>query len=160
VIDLRTATAADAPAVSALIRALSAGFTLAPDGAGADSFFASVSEAALRDCFADPQFDYRVATAAGQLAGVVAVRGDSHLYHLFVAPAHAGRGLARLLWHTVRDAAIARAHPAAFTVNATVNALPVYARFGFVPTGPVQREHGIAFVPMRLALPVKTAEGA
>jgi GNAT superfamily N-acetyltransferase len=160
VIELRTATAADAPAASALIRAVSASFTLAPDGAGAEAFFASVSEAALRGYIADPLFDYRVATVAGTLAGLVAVRGDSHLYHLFVAPEHAGRGLARRLWDSARAAALARAGPAAFTVNATLNAEPVYAHFGFVRTGAVQHMHGIAFVPMRLALAVKTAERA
>ena len=88
------------------------------------------------------------AEADGALVGLVAMRDHSHLYHLFVAPAWQGRGLARALWQQVRQAALEAGNPGRFTVNASVNAVPVYGRFGFVATGPRVEKNGIAFVPM------------
>jgi predicted GNAT family N-acyltransferase len=37
-------------------------------------------------------------------------------------------------------------------VNASLSAVAVYERFGFVPSGAEVRAHGIAFLPMRMAL--------
>lgn len=151
----------DAPAIAALIRSLAGPFLTSPDGTGADAFFESVSAAAIARYIASPNFDYRVRVEDGgdeavdggvadRLVAIGAMRDGRHLYHLFVAPSHQGRGLARGLWTQLRDAAAARGHAGAFTVNASLNAQAVYARFGFVPSGEVQRVHGIAFRPMIL----------
>jgi hypothetical protein len=43
-------------------------------------------------------------------------------------------------------------NPGQFTVNASLNAVPVYEKFGFVQQGEAQRMHGICFQPMRLSL--------
>lgn len=149
---IRRAHGDDAGAVSALIRSLAHFFTIAPDGAGAEQFLASVSEDALRDYFASPRFLYYVAEHEGRLAGVVALRDGSHLYHLFVAPACQGRGHARTLWRHAVATAEQAGTPIA-TVNATLYAQPMYERFGFVPEGEAQRMHGIAFIPMRMRSP-------
>jgi len=42
--------------------------------------------------------------------------------------------------------------PLAFTVNASLNAVPVYEAFGFVPSGSVTTAHGISFIPRWLSL--------
>ncbi len=150
----RAATPDDAPAIAALIRALSGPSLLSPDGAGAEKFFASVGEAAQRGYLADPRYDYRVLVDGdGRVVALGAVRDGRHLFHLFVEPAWQGRGLARGLWQRLQAAARTRGHPGAFTVNATLPALGVYRRFGFVESGDVQRVNGIAFQPMALALP-------
>ena len=60
--------------------------------------------------------------------------------------------MARRLWQAVRDASIAGGNTTGFTVNASLYALPLYERLGFVATGPKVEMDGIAFVPMRMAL--------
>lgn len=145
---IRKARETDAAPAHRLIGALSAPFFVSADRAGAEAFLGSMGEPALRGFMAAANFDYRVAEADGALVGLVAMRDHSHLYHLFVAPAWQGRGLARALWQQVRQAALEAGNPGRFTVNASVNAVPVYGRFGFVATGPSVEKNGIAFVPM------------
>lgn len=148
---IRLARPGDAEAISGLIRSVSHYFTLRPDGEGAEAFLAGVSPQAIHGFLASPDYLYRVAEEDGTIVGVVAVRENRHLYHLFVVPDHHGRGLARTLWTEARDAALRAGNPGEFTVNASPYAVPVYARFGFVPAGPRVEAMGIAFVPMRLA---------
>jgi GNAT superfamily N-acetyltransferase len=146
----RAGAAADAPALSALITALAPAFFLSPDGAGTAPFLASVSAASEAAYLADPRYRFwLLEDEAGALAGFIASRDMSHLFHLFVAPAWQGRGLARRLWLTMQAAAIDAGHRGAFTVNAALNAVPVYARFGFEMAGEVQRTQGVAYQPMR-----------
>ena len=85
-----------------------------------------------------------------ELVGVVALRDNSHLYHLFVAQAHQGKGLGRSLWQSVKQAAFRAGNAGRFTVNSSLNAIPAYERFGFIPSGPKVEKHGVAFVPMQL----------
>lgn len=138
----------DAPAISRLITAVAHYFTLHPQGVGAEDFLKTVSAPALASTIADPRFAYFKAVENGTLAGVVAVRDSSHLYHLFVDATFQRRGLSRQLWDHAR-AAVRESNPGYFTVNSTTYAQPVYERFGFVATGPRVETHGIAFVPMR-----------
>lgn len=149
---MRPGRADDAEAISALIVALAPAFFLSPDGAGTEPFLASVSEAAEAAYLADPRYRFWLLESEdGALAAFIASRDTSHLFHLFVAPAWQGRGLARQLWRVMRDAARAAGHRSGFTVNAALNAVPVYGRFGFQAEGAVQRTHGLAFQPMRHA---------
>lgn len=149
---VRSATADDAPGISALIQALAGGFTVRPGGEGAEAFFATVTEDAIRGYVASPAYRYLVAETEEGLAGVAALRDGRHLYHLFVAPPAQGRGLGRRLWMMLRDGALRSGNAGEFTVNASVFAVTVYERFGFRATGPRTEANGIAFVPMRLVL--------
>ena len=76
----------------------------------------------------------------------------THLFHLFVAAAHQRIGIARALWEQARQLSLRAGPIAEFTVNSSLNAVPVYRSFGFVPAGAVTQVHGIAFLPMRLTL--------
>ncbi|MDL5030576.1 GNAT family N-acetyltransferase [Pelomonas sp. APW6] len=156
---LRAGHAGDAEAIGALIASLAPAFFLSPDGAGTAPFLASVSAAAEAGYLADPRYRFWLLTDGadepGALAGFIASRDGSHLFHLFIAPAWQGRGLARQLWQAMHTAAIDAGHRGGFTVNASLNAVPVYARFGFVPEGEVQRVHGVAYQPMRHPGPVR-----
>jgi GNAT superfamily N-acetyltransferase len=147
---IRPATPADAAAISALILGVSRFFTLHPDGEGAEAFLARVSPEAIGGYLASPDYAYLVAEEEGALAGVVAIRDNAHLHHLFVAQAFHGRGLSRRLWDTARHAALRAGNPGEFTVNSSLYAVPVYEKFGFRPTGPRVEQHGIAWVPMKL----------
>jgi GNAT superfamily N-acetyltransferase len=142
---------ADAPRISALIRELSKPFLVSPSGEGAEPFFAAISESAIQGYVSARNFDYFVAEEQGQLAGVVALRDNGHLFHLFVAEPFQGRGIGGKLWHMVKAKALQSGNPGKFTVNSSLNARPVYERFGFVASGPVVQTHGIAFQPMQLS---------
>lgn len=66
---------------------------------------------------------------------VIALRGNSHDYHLFVAQAFQRKGLGRSLWRRVYQAALEAGNNWRFTVNSSVSAVPVYERLGFVAIG-------------------------
>ncbi|HEY9102827.1 GNAT family N-acetyltransferase [Chitinimonas sp.] len=145
---LRPAHSADAAAISTLIRSLSHLVLLHPDGRGAEPFLASIGPAAISGYITDPRYCYQLVMAEGELAGVLAVRDGSHLFHLFIAPAWQGRGLgARVL--TQAMARVLAAHPR-MTVNASLNAISFYAKAGFVPVGEQVAQDGVAFLPMAL----------
>lgn len=148
---VRSATEADARRVSSLIHCLSKPFMLSPDGTGAELFLESISEQAIHGYIAGNRFLYLVSEVEDQLVAVAALRDNSHLYHLFVAPAYQGKGLGRRLWLLVKDAGLRAGNTGRFTVNSSLNAVAVYERFGFVATGPRVEKHGVAFVPMQLA---------
>ncbi len=149
---IRPATPADAAAISGLILGVSRFFTLHPEGQGAEVFLETLTPQAFGGYLSSPEYAYLVAEEDGALAGVVGIRDNGHLYHLFVAPAFHGGGLSRRLWDAAKEAALQAGNPGEFTVNSSLYAVPVYERFGFVPTGPRVEQHGIAFVPMKLIL--------
>ncbi len=137
-----------AAAISALIRRFSHDFTIHPGATGAEQFFESVSPAAEAGYIADPRYRYIAAFEGHELAGFIAMRDRSHVFHLFVAPEFQRRGVAARLWQAVAEVGDVDC----FTVNSSRLAVPVYERFGFTRTGPLVEKHGICFVPMRLSL--------
>jgi GNAT superfamily N-acetyltransferase len=143
----------DAEAISRLIHGLARAFTLDPAGQGAEAFMRSIRAEAIRGFISAPNFAYFKGLLEGELAGVVAVRDHSHLFHLFVDAKFQGCGIARALWAHARTGAETAGNPGRFTVNSTPVAVPVYERFGFQATGPRVEMNGIAYVPMRLQGP-------
>ena len=147
--EIRIANSNDAKSISTLINGLAHHFTLHPEGIGAEPFLETVSESAIESYIRAPNFHYLVGSVDGNLAGVVAIRDNKHLYHLFVYPSFQGRGLARDLWNAAMGHAMQHGNPGEFTVNSTPYAVDVYSAFGFEPVGPKVETKGIAFVPMR-----------
>ena len=147
---IRPATIADAEAISTLIVELSAPFYTSATRAGAEPFLASVSADSQHRNLSAPNFSYYVAESSGELVGVVALRDNSHLFHLFIAAQLQRAGLATQLWGIVKAEALAAGNSGQFTVNSSLNAVPVYERFGFVRKGDIQYMHGISFQPMYL----------
>lgn len=149
--NIRPGTPADAEAVASLIAGFQPLLTLDPTGAGADVYLASVSAEAEQEYLQSSRYEYLLAEEEGELAGFIAMRDRTHLFHLFVASPHQRKGVARALWHAARECALRTGDVQAFTVNSSLNAMPVYRSFGFQPAGEVVHRHGIAFQPMRLA---------
>ncbi|MFL6589489.1 MAG: GNAT family N-acetyltransferase [Chthoniobacterales bacterium] len=149
--DLRPGNIADAGPIAALIASFQPELTVDPSGAGADHFLASVSEHAEREYLKSPRYFFIVAEDSGDVAGFIAIRDNTHLCHLFVARRFHRQGLGRRLWHEARAEALRRGNPGEFTLNSSLNAIPVYTSFGFVPSAPITTMHGISFLPMRLS---------
>jgi GNAT superfamily N-acetyltransferase len=151
-VNIEAASASDAQAISHLVRGLAPSFTLDPSGQGAEAFMDSISADGILRLIAAPNFMYFKGSVEGELAGVLAVRDNAHLYHLFVHPGYQGRGVARGLWLHARARAEAAGNPGVYTVNSTPAAVPVYEKFGFRTIGPRVETLGIAYVPMRLEM--------
>jgi GNAT superfamily N-acetyltransferase len=154
---IQRATPDDAPAISALIGGLMPYLTLHPDGVGAEKFKASMAPAAIATYVTAPNYRYLTAFIDGRLAGVAALRDTTHVFHMFVAPAFHRQGVARRLWDALLAEAASAGHSGPFTVNASCYAVAVYARLGFVASGPLIEHvsHGIAYQPMLLAASVR-----
>jgi ribosomal protein S18 acetylase RimI-like enzyme len=93
-------------------------------------------------------FSYLVATYSKRFVGVVGVKGNSHLYHLFVAENYQGKGLARQLWGKAMDECKRKGNRGTFTVNSSNNAIGVYEKLGFERIGPTVEKGGVFFNPM------------
>jgi GNAT superfamily N-acetyltransferase len=143
---------ADIPAVARLLRELASEFIVHESPAEEGStFLRENDEDGIRGYVARGHV-YHVADTGTELAGFIAMRDGSHLFHLFVAKRWHRQGVARRLWDVARNAALAAGNPAVFTVNSSKVARPVYESFGFVPSAPLQYQRGLWFHPMRLTL--------
>lgn len=150
-ITIRHAVPEDAATLSALIVSLAPYYMADADNPeAAASFFHSVSAESLESLLQDERYRYHVAEVGGVVAGVISVRDDSHLYHLYVAEPYHRRGIASRLWRAAQAAARAAGNSGRFTVNASLYGLPLYRGFGFVATGEVVAKDGVVFQPMEL----------
>jgi len=147
---IREATREDAAAISALILPLAETYIaheFSPEGAR--TLLAFMQPHAIEG-YITSGMRYHVVEQHGMLAGVVAVRNNGHLFHLFVAEAFQGRGLARRLWEVARKAACEAGNPGEFTVNSSTAAVGMYHKLGFVESGPPETVDGVTSIPMRL----------
>jgi GNAT superfamily N-acetyltransferase len=147
--DIRVGSPSDAEAVAGLIASFQSELTDDPAGVGAERFVSSVSAQAERGYLASPRYDYLLVFSGSELAGFIAIRDGSHLFHLFVSRAHQRKGLARRLWQQALRDLCAPNSEGVFTVNSSLSAVPVYRRFGFAPADSTQSVDGISFLPMR-----------
>lgn len=145
----RRAKPEDAERISQLIMGFLSELTIEPDGRGADEFLAAVSVEAERGYIRSDRYEFLLAETETKLAGFIAMRDRTHVFHLFVAPNRQRQGLAGELWRRALEAALSRGHAKEFTVNSSPNAVPVYERFGFERISDPVQEQGISFVPMR-----------
>jgi GNAT superfamily N-acetyltransferase len=101
-----------------------------------------------------PEQEESAGQALLQRLGTRALRTDNHLVHFFVGTRWQGRGIARRLWQRTMADALRRAGTRRFTLNATRMAVPVYLRFGFLPSGPEGLSpSGVRTTPMVLEIP-------
>jgi GNAT superfamily N-acetyltransferase len=152
-ISIRIAINGDAPGISRLLRSLSHTYIVSPDHPEVDKFFATLTEGAISTFIGRRDVVYIVAArSTAELVGAAAISGDERVEHLFVDPAYQGVGVGRRLWEHLRDHALRSGNPGLFKVNSSLNAVPVYERFGFVIAAPKVERYGGAYVPMILKL--------
>ena len=147
--EFRAGSPADAEVIAALIASFQSELTDDPSGAGAEQYLASVSVKAEHEYLASERYRYLLAYSDSKLAGFIAIRDGSHLFHLFVERSYQRQGIARCLWERALRELCDPGSDGDFTVNSSLSAIPVYQAFGFVPTGSIQKMHGISFLPMR-----------
>ena len=155
-VTIRAATKADADAISALIvSAAEQEVTATFDATGRANFLDSLTPDAIRGYLAG-DYRYFVAEAGGELQGVIALRGEAHIFHLFVVVGARRRGVASALWHHARRASEEGFGVTGFTVNSSQFAESFYRRHGFVRSGEVQDYRGVVAIPMALNNPQKS----
>ena len=157
---IRRATIDDAEAISTLVHSVAHYFTVHADGRGAEEFFKSITPDAIHSYLASDQYVYWVgyleqqqgqmpATTPDHIIAAIALRDNSHLYHLFVTSDQQSKGYAKQLWQELQLHATQRGNPGNFTVNASLFAEKMYRKWGFTPTAEVQEMHGLRFIPMQ-----------
>lgn len=82
----------------------------------------------------------------GEIIGYIAMKGNSHLFHLFVSEKHQGKGLSRALWEFATSVCISNT----YTLRSSIYAVPVYRKFGFIESDTAGEKDGISFQPMEL----------
>jgi len=82
----------------------------------------------------------------GEIVCYLAIKGNSHLYHLFVSELHQGKGISRCLW----DHAITNCATEIYTLRSSMYAVPIYQKFGFEAIGEATEKDGIVFQVMEL----------
>ena len=146
--EFRVGSPVDAEAIAGLIAGFQSELTDDPSGAGAEAYLVSVSVQAESEYLASERYGYLLAYADSRLAGFIAIRDGSHLFHLFVERSCQRQGIARRLWERALKELCAPGSEGGFTVNSSLSAVAVYQAFGFVPAGAIQSMHGISFLPM------------
>lgn len=84
----------------------------------------------------------------GQVIGVLAMRGASHIALFFVESAMQGKGVGRALFSAARESCPCDL----MTVNSSPYAVEIYKRLGFAPLSEEQEKDGIRFTPMKCIL--------
>lgn len=148
--ELRAATTKDSESISKLVCRLSTKFIAGEfSKQGADFLLKSMTPAAIEK-YIQTGYRYHVAEEEKQLVGVVAVKDNSHLYHLFVAQDYQRQGIASSLWQLAKQTCIEHGNPGEFTVNSSTYAQDVYKSLGFVAQSGPQEKNGVIFIPMKL----------
>jgi ribosomal protein S18 acetylase RimI-like enzyme len=150
-IAIRRGTVQDAERVSSLVTALSEEFIVGeftPEGHA--HFLREHSPSEVQQRLA-ADFRFYLAEDGNDLAAVAAIRGNTHLYYLFVSSPYQRTGLARRLWLRVKEDSMALGNAGVFTVNASNYAVAAYEGLGFRRTEPTQEKNGVLYNPMRFA---------
>ena len=145
-VSIRKAKVGDALAIKALISSLSHFYLDNKKSPIPDWFLKTLDISEFERRLSNDWFAHFVYIEGGEIVGYIAMRGESHLFHLFVAEDQQGRGISKALWKHV----ISGLKSKVFTLRSSIYAVPVYKRFGFVESGPVELKEGIRFQPMKL----------
>ncbi len=147
-IQIRHATPTDARQISELVSAVTRQH-IGPQlsGTGLQVLLRSMDEESTRTRLVDawPTF---CAFRDGTLAGVLVIKPPCHLYQLFVRSDMHGKGIGRCLFEVAEKRVIEDTGDGLRTVNASLNAVGVYKRFGFELKGSVMEHDGVSFQPM------------
>ena len=148
--ELRAATTKDSESISKLVCRLSAKYIAGEFSQQGETFLLESMTPAAIEKYIQSGYRYHVAEEEKQLVGVVAVKDNSHLYHLFVAQDYQRQGIATSLWQLAKQTCLEDGNPGEFTVNSSTYAQDVYKRLGFVAQSGPREKNGVIFIPMKL----------
>ena len=149
---IREAKQEDAESISKLICLLSAKFISHEfTTEGKETLLNSMSVGEIKKHI-QTGFKFFLALEDNHIVGVVGIKDNRHLYHLFVAERYQRRGIATRLWQVAMQACIEAGNPGEFSVNSSIFAEQAYKAFGFVVQSEPQVKNGVVYIPMKLKI--------
>jgi len=85
-----------------------------------------------------------------RLVGVIGLKSNNHLVHLYVDKTHQNRGAARSLWEKL--VAFKNPQVCTITVNSSLNAIGFYQKMGFIAESSGQVKNGIPSIPLKITI--------
>lgn len=150
--DIRLAGTDDAGAISELVSVLTSEFISGEfSDKGRQHLLGSMTPQAIKG-FIEDGYRYHLGEISGTLVGVVGLKGNKHLYHMFVAKKFHRQGIAKKLWEHAMQECINRGNSGEFTVNSSAFAQPVYKKLGFTTLSGPKKHEDVMFYPMKLIL--------
>ena len=149
---IRKATPADSEIISKLVCQLSEKYIANEfSSRGRETLLNSMTPAAIK-AYIQSGYRYHVAMQGNHLVGVVGVKENRHLYHLFVDENHQRQGIASKLWRIASKACLDEGNPGVFTVSSSTYAKAVYEHLGFVAESGPQNKSDVIVIPMKLSI--------
>ena len=146
--NIRLANAGDVETISKLVLSLSRYYLKSCQDELPPWFVSMLSSDAFLKRLHTPSNTTLVGELNEEVVAYGAMNGSHKLYHLFVLERFHGEGLSRKMW-----TALTAACPSDYyELNASVYAIAVYEKFGFIKVGNQQEKDGIQFQPMILNL--------
>lgn len=148
---IRHATPADVPEISRLIQTVAKQCVLDDflTEVGKVKFFNATSQDSISE-YLQTSCHYWVAEGNNIIKGIIAIKENKHIFHLFVAPNYQGQGIATLLWKEAYQYSLKEGNPGNFTVFSTSSAHTLYKKWGFQETQPFMVKNGMRSIPMKL----------
>jgi GNAT superfamily N-acetyltransferase len=106
---IRPAVDSDAPGISALIESQLHHRSPTPTGPPPPEFLAGFATDTIRGHIGSPRCRYLVALVEDRVVGVIGMRDERSILHLFVADSWQRRGVGRALWARARSELLASA---------------------------------------------------
>lgn len=144
--EIRIAVKDDVIKIESLVASLSHFYLKNKDAELPKWFANSITDAAFSKRIEASEYANFVYALKGEIVGYISMKSGSHLYHLFVAEPHQGKGISRELWEFTAKMYVSHT----YTLRSSLNAVPVYKRFGFLESGAASEKDGIGFQPMEL----------
>ncbi|PAJ73983.1 GNAT family N-acetyltransferase [Pseudoalteromonas sp. NBT06-2] len=147
---IKQATHKDVNEISELISRLSLKY-IAPNCSdqGIELLIESMKPNSLTQ-YMNTNYLYHIIKDDNVLVGVIAIRDNSHLFHMFVADTYQGKGIAKKLWLYAKGVCFKNGNVGKFTVNSALNAKSVYLKLGFKPIAGIRENKGVKDIPMIL----------
>lgn len=136
----------DVKQVSMLVRSLSHYYLNNSSNKLPEWFSTTLTECEFSNRLKNLYFTNLICEVNNSIVGYLSMKGDNHLYHLFVAEKQQGKGIAKKLWQHAMGICISEY----YTLRSSLFAVPVYRNFGFIESGSALEKDGISFQPMEL----------
>lgn len=145
---IRMATSSDIENISNLVKSLSHHYLKDKGGILPQWFHSTLTNQAFLERIKSSEYLNYVFENNYIVIGYLAMKNKNKLYHLFVSEEHQGHGVARKLW----GQAIKNCKNTIYTLRSSLNAVPIYKKFGFIEIGEPQEKNGIGYQEMELRL--------
>jgi len=149
---IKSATVADAAAISKLISKV-VPLYITDDfltEEAAQHFLQSVTTEAISN-YLQNAYHYWLAVQENQLLGLIGIKENRHIFHLFVSPTAHRKGIASALWQQAKAQAIQHGDKGNFTVFSSAFAKPIYQKWGFQESQDCLIKNGLRSFPMTLS---------